>query len=138
MHVGAFWDSIAALFALYCDDGPHGINMRAGFADRFTFAWEDNAVAKRAIELAESALEAAEVLVVIGYSFPAFNRLVDTRLMNAFQTGGPKKRLVIQNPSFSREDVLNLFELDEDGVDITVDANKDQFHLPNELFAGQG
>jgi hypothetical protein len=113
-----------------------GMNMKTGFADRMTFAWEDKDVAKDAVRLAKSALAAADVVVVIGYSFPAFNRFVDTELIATFQAGRNRKRLVIQNPSLSREDLINMFDIDEDAVDISVDTNTNQFHLPNELFIG--
>ncbi|MBL7981546.1 MAG: hypothetical protein JNL52_07015 [Flavobacteriales bacterium] len=136
MHVGVAPGAAAGLFKLYGAGDVKGLNLRSGFQERMTFAWENNQVAQRAIVQAEHALREADVLVVIGYSFPAFNRFVDKRLMAAFQQGTTRKRLVIQNPNASKEDLLNLFEVDQDIVEISLDTNRDQFHLPNELFVG--
>lgn len=134
VHAGVFPDWINGLFKAYGDTGAFGTNMRAGFVDRMTFAWEGSEVAQHAIVLAEHALRESDVLVIIGYSFPAFNRLIDNQLITAFDSGLTKKRLIVQNPSATVEDFMNLFELDIDRVSVTVDNNPDQFHLPNELF----
>jgi hypothetical protein len=136
IHVGLFPGAATGVFKLYDSSDPLGVSFRSGFQERMTFAWEENEVAKQAIEQAEQALRAADVLVVIGYSFPAFNRLVDRRLLTAFDQGPTRKRLVLQNPSANREDFLNLFEVDLDRISITTDTNLNQFHLPSELFAG--
>ena len=109
--------------------------MRAGFVERMTFAWERSTVAQQSIALAELALKEADVLVVIGYSFPAFNRLIDQSLMDIFSSSGTEQRkLVIQNPSMHASDIRNMFELDWGNISLVMDSNRDQFHLPNELF----
>ncbi len=125
------------VFGCYGDEGKDGMNMRRGFTERLTFAWEGNGTAARAIELAESALIKADTLIVVGYSFPAFNRLVDQRLLRSFSSGRRTMgKLVIQHPSLQETDLKNMFDLDWNGIDIKIDRNKDQFHLPSELFVG--
>lgn len=135
MHVGFYPDALRGVFRRYGEKGERGVKTRHAFTERLTFAWENKPVAVEALSMAERALRDADVLVVVGYSFPAFNRLVDTRLMRAFDQGGNRKRLVLQNPRINRADLLNLFDVDTDRVTVVTDASTDQFHLPNELFA---
>lgn len=126
---------LAGVFEAYGDTGVAGSNFRAGFVERLTFAWEGSEVAQQSVALAVSALKDADVLVVIGYSFPAFNRLIDQSLMEVFSDSGTEKRkLVIQNPSMQEGDVKNMFELDWKNITVVMDTNRDQYHLPNELF----
>jgi hypothetical protein len=133
-HVGFFPDWITGLFKVYGKADHIGQKMRVGFEDRLTFAWEAKPVAEGAIRMGEAALREAEVLVIIGYSFPAFNRLIDKRLIAAFDDGPKPKRLILQNRNATRDGFLNLFDVDQNRLSISLDTNPDQFHLPNELF----
>lgn len=56
------------------------------FESNISFAWEDDANAKhRILEIAKPAVEDAEIIIIIGYSFPLFNRAVDRELFNMIQ-----------------------------------------------------
>jgi hypothetical protein len=135
---GFYPDKLNAAFALYDVEGSKWTTMQQGFIDRMTFAWEKNETAGTAIDLAEAALRSADVLVVIGYSFPAFNRLIDDCLLGVFSRSGTTiRKLVIQHPTMQEEHIKNMFDLDWDNIKLVMDANCDQFHLPNELFAEQ-
>lgn len=47
------------------------------------FAWEEDDLSKQGIKYANEILKKTEVLIVIGYSFPDFNRIVDRQLFNS-------------------------------------------------------
>ena len=103
----------------------------------FNFAWEDNSIAKKGVELAMKCLRAADILVIIGYSFPAFNRSIDIELMCVFAPNGidnKNKRIHIQSRSITTEGFGHLFNLEETIVGLKADPYLDQFYLPPELF----
>lgn len=134
---GIYPNWVTGLFKMYSDEGDGGETMRNGFVERLTFAWEEKEVATTAIELAVQALHIADVLVVVGYSFPPFNRLIDKQLLKAFEQGqgATAKRLIVQNPEASVDHFYHLFDLDKDCVQVEVDTDPNQFHLPSELFS---
>jgi hypothetical protein len=52
------------------------------------FAWEKDKHSQKAIEYAKNKVSEAHVIVVIGYSFPDFNRFIDKEI---FQNSNPNK-----------------------------------------------
>ncbi|MEW5800396.1 MAG: hypothetical protein AB1728_15480, partial [Bacteroidota bacterium] len=52
------------------------------------FAWEKSSLSQKTIETAKADIAKTEILVVIGYSFPFFNREVDKQLLASMK---PKK-----------------------------------------------
>lgn len=105
---------------------PYG---KPNIRNLLSFAWEgpdDTFEARMRYCMAD-----AEVLVVIGYSFPFFNRMVDKRIFMCM----PKLRKVyIQdlNPDNIQESVMNLLEKTH-RVQIEKRDNLNQFFLPPEL-----
>lgn len=96
------------------------------------YAWEDNS---KAISNAIDIMLNADVLVVIGYSFPSFNREIDTKLVRAFQRGNRKRKIVYQDPNANPDIVKSIFK-NSDNVLIIKD-NLQQFYIPHEyLFPG--
>ncbi|HBD95745.1 MAG: hypothetical protein A2096_12655 [Spirochaetes bacterium GWF1_41_5] len=97
----------------------------------FQFAWEDNKERAQACKrLAET-----DILIVIGYSFPDFNREIDRQLFKAFLPNlpGKQKTLVIQN---TEKNIKNVKERCENIMDRVVglsnyieSTDEDQFHL---------
>ncbi len=61
--------------------------------NRLQFAWEDQSAIQLARGYAHKVMSEAEVVVVIGYSFPDFNRRIDKQVFRDF-----KGRLYIQDP----------------------------------------
>lgn len=68
-----------------------------------SYSWEALAESKTPWEKVTAALADADELVVVGYSFPDFNRLVDLKLIAAMKD---LKRVVIQSPQSSIEGLL--------------------------------
>ena len=111
--------------------------FNAAMNEWFTFAWENNPVAVKGRELALKAMSEASILVVIGYSFPPFNRTIDRQLMRAFlpdTVSDSEKRVYLQSPSLTKETFTHLFGIDQRLPNIEVDNGVLQFYLPPELF----
>ena len=78
-----------------------GIAGEIGGSKLLSFAWEkqnedgsiaDNAILNKAIEVASQ----TQILVVIGYSFPIFNNLIDKKL---FEKMSLLRKIYIQSPN---------------------------------------
>lgn len=72
------------------------------------YAWE---MKSDKFDEALSVMDESEVLVIIGYSFPAFNREIDTKLIRAFENNKKGyKRIIYQDP-LANDDIVNtLFQ----------------------------
>lgn len=134
-------------FSIYNNRGRHRRAIPEQMRDAFTFAWEDSGIAKDARHYAKQLMNRAEVLVVIGYSFPLFNREVDKELIDAFnqplerlsrpEGEAHRKRVVIQNPSpGADEDFLQAFEWSRSVIypSVTQVSGTSAFHVPSEMF----
>lgn len=81
-----------------------------------------------------------EVLVIIGYSFPPFNREIDQHLFSKLNFDVLKK-IVYQDPNANKEIIENLFEFPAKLKDkIIIEKEKEnmkQFHIPNQHFITQ-
>lgn len=98
-----------------------------------SFAWEHVDAAFEQCII--NSIQDAETLVVIGYSFPFFNRRIDRFLFNHMSK---LKKVYIQdrNPNNIAESITNLFEqspIDTSKIQIEKRDNLDQFFLPPEL-----
>lgn len=105
--------------------------------DNLSFAWELEASER--LEISNEIMSKTEILVVIGYSFPFFNRTIDRTLFKHFlskNTGLSKKlKIYIQDPLIDEDQITFLrqsFEID-DGIEIIPLRNVNQFFLPPEL-----
>jgi hypothetical protein len=114
------------------------LNSRYSINDLFSFAWEltdhDRIVSAKEI------LEDTQILVIIGYSFPFFNREVDNQLFKSFIKNNEVNELhdlkiYIQDPSINEDQIYFLrerFEIPEE-IDIEPIKSVDQFFLPPSL-----
>lgn len=129
---------IEGVFRLYLNHDREERVLLNAVSETFTFAWEDKRISNSAHQFAKHAIEQASVLVVIGYSFPAFNRTLDMELMHSFlnpQTTIPsERRIVLQNPTASESEFRHLFGYRFDIQKIQVQQETEQFYLPPELF----
>ncbi len=112
----------------------------------FNFAWESDLTftekyegyANNMVEAFKIAME-AEVLVIIGYSFPIFNRLLDTQLFNRMTK---LRKVYIQDidPQKIQSVVSNAFKIFQDPPtqqnppkSFQLEDNTDHFVIPFEL-----
>lgn len=66
------------------------------FNGHINFAWEDTPLAKATREQAKKIFRETDILVIIGYSFPPFNKEIDSMLFN--ELGNRKTTIYYQDP----------------------------------------
>ncbi len=124
---------IKELFSIYWQWVNGDTAMQHAMMNRFNFSWEKKPIAEQAVAYAKAAMSDAHILVIIGYSFPSFNRAVDKALFQAFNQGDGR-RVVIQNPSFTPDMFRSIMGIAGGNPVIQQDDNLDQFHIPPEMF----
>jgi hypothetical protein len=108
------------------------------------FAWEhesDDVYFKDRMKIAEKMIQGTEILVVIGYSFPFFNKEVDEKLISL--CGNTLQTIYFQDPSNNGDFLINRFkEINENHVNRTASnlrkliqhiTDVDQYHVPYEF-----
>ena len=98
------------------------------------FAWEKNKVTNNSRDVAINIFRDTQILVVIGYSFPTFNRDIDKQLLNSM--GSQLTKIVIQSPQETVNDVeLRLKSLVNFPINSIIKKNtdKNEFFIPFEF-----
>lgn len=98
------------------------------------FAWEDENY-HTLFDCIGNELARIEVLVIIGYSFPFFNRLVDNRIFKEMHS---LRKIYIQdlNPEGIKEtmsEFMDFLEGTKDAIEVVFKHNTNQFVFPIEL-----
>jgi hypothetical protein len=110
----------------------------AGFvAEPFSFAWEENPMRSKIQAACDMILAETDILVVIGYSFPSFNRKWDLRLLHPFLRNQRDKRIVVQTRADLRRETVESYLLlaqYHDKPDVIIENDCEQFYVPPELF----
>jgi len=109
-------------------------NIQSGLS----FAWEKEEKDKNRknqtfIEQVQTKTDDAEVLVVIGYSFPYVNKEIDKKILDSMQN---LKKIYIQDPNADeiKESLLaRLYPKKETDYEWMLSTNTRQFIIPNEL-----
>jgi hypothetical protein len=104
----------------------------ASLSETFTFAWEKNQIAQNSFQVARNIMKETDVLIVIGYSFPFFNREIDKQLINSFIEADKEGKMYIQNPIDTTSFIKKQFNI-QDQLDIEYIQNTEQFFLPYSL-----
>lgn len=130
---------VKALFDEYADAIRDGSETLSSMADTLTFAWEANETSQMAIKLSKRVLIEAETLVIIGYSFPSFNRKVDRELYAAFHSDRRTKQVVLQNGAMEANTFRKIMGYPDTPTEhrirpVEVETNLNQFHVPASLF----
>lgn len=97
--------------------------------DHINYAWEQNKLAKQTRECAKRFFKESDVIVIIGYSFPPFNRNVDKLLFDELK--GRSTKIYYQDPNAS-EDLIKTFIEPNNCEVITIKDNVKQFLVPFE------
>jgi hypothetical protein len=109
------------------------------FNNHLKYAWEHNLESNWFKKIAKTFNE-TEVLVIIGYSFPPFNRKIDQFLFNQLNSD-ILKEIVYQDPNANKDIILNLFSNSTPFEEkIKIEKEKEnllQFHIPNSHFITQ-
>ena len=109
------------------------IYAKSGLSKRETnlsFAWEDTKYGDRLLAKLCPQIENAEVLIIIGYSFPFFNRIIDRRIINSMT-----KLKTAYFQDLNPETIMSRFNAINQNENIARIPQKDigQFFLPPEL-----
>ncbi len=97
----------------------------------FSFAWEANSIADETRKIAKEILSKTNILVIIGYSFPSFNRTIDRQLFENIES---LEKVYYQAP----KNEINELILKLDGINprlrelTTGIENLATFYVPNE------
>ena len=125
---------IANLYS-YVNSQREAFLMR--FVNTFSFAWEDNSYTNTLHTHAHSAMDETDILVIIGYSFPTFNRKWDLTLLRQFICNNRQvktKRIVVQSKSMKEATFKHLVRMEADGIPVMVENDLTQFYVPPEFF----
>lgn len=94
----------------------------------FSYAWEDDDKSKKAIEEASRIMSQTDVLVIIGYSFPAFNKDIDEAIFSHLGRARKIKNIFYQDPDANVELLVNRFGIHEKLI--SLEKNVKQFTIP--------
>ena len=105
---------------------------------RISFAWDNAKYLETNFEdILEKAIKDAEILVVIGYTFPFFNREIDRKIFKAMNN---LKKIYIQDPNAVqiKENLNPIYSISHTNVshvdkNVSILTNTSQFFLPPEL-----
>ena len=97
-----------------------------------SFAWENNATSQNRREYVKKVALNTDILVVVGYSFPFFNRQIDKEIFSHLKEGGRLKKIYFQDPYKSGIFLQNQFNL-SDSIEIKTIVEKDNYFIPMEL-----
>jgi len=150
-HRGFFLDKKKGTFELNIDNDFTGYwnhvkglldatkRGSADFDQYIKYAWEHDLNSNHYKNIF-NILKETEVLIIIGYSFPTFNRLIDQLLFSKLNRSKLKK-IIYQDPSANSSLIENLFEKPSDFKSKIEILNQENsltwFHLPNEHFITQ-
>lgn len=104
-------------------------------AELIKFAWESDTINS---SVAKSMIEKSNNIVVVGYTFPLYNRLVDFEYLSHEDIGKDKK-IIIQDPNSTsiRQNLLDLYEKnDSEFLKTKLVAIKDcdSFYVPANIY----
>jgi len=102
-----------------------------------SYAWEkefksqrDYKFSNEKIEYSRALARAADILVVIGYSFPFFNREIDKLIFSEMPT---LQKIYFQDPYLNGDFLYSQFSLNRDRVKIEHIPNVKNYYVPYEL-----
>ncbi|HNP32935.1 MAG TPA: hypothetical protein PKN96_06555 [Flavobacterium sp.] len=128
-----YWKNLTSVTHLSASQG------KVDFNDYIKYAWEHDFNDIFFQKIANT-MRTTEILVIIGYSFPAFNREIDQFLFSKLNHSILKK-IIYQDPNATKSMIENLFErpLDIRNKIEIINGPRElkQFYLPNEFFISQ-
>lgn len=105
------------------------INKPDDFTHLLSFAWEKQNRISRRIEFAKALVKDVSTLIVIGYSFPFFNREIDKEILDALKETETLKTIYFQDPYLDGSFLYDQFDLDKQ-IQIKHIRSTDAFHIP--------
>lgn len=114
------------------------------YAMKINFSWETtnskNTFSAEILQRASKSIQKSKYIIIIGYSFPLYNRPIDRLLLSPGNLS--EKQIIIQNPDAENQskELIDLFELDHllklrgGKTKIIPITNCNSFFVPNDLF----
>jgi len=98
------------------------------------FAWErSESDSKTLTNSFKKMIEGVSILVVIGYSFPFYNRKIDKSIFKMLTASNQLKKIYYQDPFLDGKQLVSQFELNESlAKNIVHIKQTDNFHIPFE------
>ncbi|MBC7509365.1 MAG: hypothetical protein H7320_11565 [Ferruginibacter sp.] len=100
--------------------------------NRIHFAWENSGYHDKLMDIVSEMIDGVSILIVIGYSFPFFNRAYDKLIFNKLKSSGGLRKIYFQDPVLDGQQLIAQFNL-ESYTDIIHIQNTKNFHVPFEL-----
>ncbi len=95
------------------------------------FAWEKS-YNSYMFNAAEKIVSDTTIIVIIGYSFPFFNRNIDNKIFKQIKESNKLKKIYFQDPVLNGQFLRAQFDLDY-SIEIEHIANVESFFIPFEL-----
>lgn len=137
--VAAYYDENFQRMSLFCEDLTKNdlLNNLQRYMNEhrlhkhIRFAWESKADGKALVKQYKPMIQDSTILVVIGYSFPFYNREVDREIFNILTSTGKLEKIYYQDPFLNGQQLKSQFGLREE-LEIVHIANVENFHIPFE------
>jgi len=100
------------------------------FSSHINYAWETSDLAKAARNSAGLIFSQTDILVIIGYSFPSFNKEIDKWLFE--KLNGRLTKIIFQDPNASMTFINQLVNTNLTEI-ICMNDRMDSFYLPYEF-----
>ncbi|WP_040250064.1 hypothetical protein [Psychroserpens mesophilus] len=114
---------VDSLSFLYNSHRNNGFSL----SNHINYAWEKNPIAQKTRDEALRIFSETDILIIIGYSFPNFNKEIDKELFKRLQ--GRKTRIYYQDPNASLNFIKQLVDINE--CEVIIEKEKlDNFILP--------
>jgi hypothetical protein len=95
------------------------------------FAWEASNYHSTLMDHVKKTIDDTNIVVVIGYSFPFFNREIDKQIFNHLKSQNIIRKIYFQDPLLNGQQLKSQFELPDDFEIVHVQKVND-FHIPFE------
>ena len=124
-------DSVIQLIEYYDNLGADTSAFGYQFTSRLSYAWETSERQRQMFDMLQKVTSDTTTVVVIGYSFPYFNRQIDRKIFAAMPY---LKTVYIQDPNPEAiEPSLRAVLQNESATKIVYQKDCTQFYLPREL-----
>jgi len=99
---------------------------------QINFAWEKSEYHSRLMKHVANMIQGTTILVVIGYSFPFFNREIDKQIFEHLKLDQTLKKIYYQDPILTGKQLVSQFNLNENEIEIVHIEQTNNFHIPFE------
>lgn len=103
------------------------------YKNALSYSWEDNAEIDSVVDVVRNRVADTEELIVIGYSFPYVNRMMDTSI---FLHMPLLRKIIIQDPNYNEikdrmTAIIKTINRNYDNITFEQQENRNQFYIPD-------